>query len=656
MAATYAMTLAWLSLARHAAHQTNALDLGYYSNTLWNTIHGSPFRFTTFHAADYAFPEFAPRLLRQPDNLLAYHVEPILLPLALIYLIWPDARALLVLQALVLASGALPLYAVASRTVGRPWLALAFPAMYLMSPSLIGANLSDFHPVTLSAPLVLWAFAMRERHAYRAYFVCVVLLLALKEEMGLLVAMLGLYQIGRSLMRLPLPLSRHGLSLAVQHERVRVGLLTLGLAALWTTGAILTQHEAAGTRAPLFAARYAWLGHSVPDVLRNALTTTALIDWVRRPEVNGYLAFLFAQVGFAALLAPDVLLMAAPEIAINGFSTFDWMRSGVAHYSAPIVPVLVLASLFGVKRAAHAIRRFLSLSWHPRTSSRGWSGLTLLTLLALGASAYQCYRSGQLPFTQDFMPFAPSTHDSQIAAIVARIPPNANVSAQSDLYPHLSERANVYLFPTISDAEYIVLDVNGQTYPLTASDYARTVQELVYETPLGILVADGGYLLLARNDGVHTDLPDAFFSFVRADARAIAHPLHERFGEDLEFIGYDVEILSPRQLSMPSATIRTYWRALRPLNVNLRFVFCFYAPAGYLRYVRGDSPTEFWYPTTQWHTNEVVVVEQRGVQVEHGGTVGVRVALGEPDAQTVLPPQSSERLIEADVVKLLDVP
>src|SRR5207244_3887665 len=97
------------------------------------------------------------------------------------------------------------------------------------------------------------------------------------------------------------------------------------------------------------------LGHSLSDVLRNVFTTTIVLDWMRRPEVNGYLGFLLAQVGFVALLAPDVLLIAAPEIAINAFSRFDWMRSGVAHYSAAIVPVLVLASIFGVKRAADAL-------------------------------------------------------------------------------------------------------------------------------------------------------------------------------------------------------------------------------------------------------------------------------------------------------------
>src|SRR5947199_2074209 len=147
MAATYALTLAWLSLARHAAHQTNALDLGYYSNTLWNTIHGAPFRFTTYHAANFVFPEFDPNVVRKPDDLLAFHVEPILLPLSLIYAVWPDPRALLIVQALVLASGAWPAYQIARRRFAlHTVVPVLFAVIYLISPSLVGANLSDFHP------------------------------------------------------------------------------------------------------------------------------------------------------------------------------------------------------------------------------------------------------------------------------------------------------------------------------------------------------------------------------------------------------------------------------------------------------------------------------------------------------------------------------
>ena len=40
--------------------------------------------------------------------------------------------------------------------------------------------------------------------------------------------------------------------------------------------------------------------------------------------------------------------MALPSLAINAFSSYDWMRSGGGHYSATIVPFLVIAAIYGV--------------------------------------------------------------------------------------------------------------------------------------------------------------------------------------------------------------------------------------------------------------------------------------------------------------------
>ncbi|MCA1554825.1 MAG: hypothetical protein LC737_10640, partial [Chloroflexi bacterium] len=143
--------------------------------------------------------------------------------------------------------------------------------------------------------------------------------------------------------------------------------------------------------------------------------------------------------------------------------------------------------------------------------------------------------------------------------------------------------------------------------------------------------------------------------FARADRHAITHPLHVRFADSLELLGYDFEILPPRQVALPRATVRTYWRALRPLGENLRFAFRFYASEGYLGYVQSDSPTEFWYPTTKWRSDEVVVVEQRGVQAAYGAHIGVRVESGDLSTPTVLRLHTSEEMIEPNVAKLLEV-
>ena len=74
---------AWLAIARHESFGSNAFDLGYVTQTLWNTANGDPFRFTTLEGVPFSPDDiFDPYYLRRPHSLLAFHVEPILLLIA----------------------------------------------------------------------------------------------------------------------------------------------------------------------------------------------------------------------------------------------------------------------------------------------------------------------------------------------------------------------------------------------------------------------------------------------------------------------------------------------------------------------------------------------------------------------------------------------
>jgi len=59
-----------------------------------------------------------------------------------------------------------------------------------------------------------------------------------------------------------------------------------------------------------------------------------------------------------------------------------------------------------------------------------------------------------------------------------KIPSEANVSAQSPFVPHLSLRENIYQFPIIKDADYIVLSSKESTYPLSNEEFLAKVAEL----------------------------------------------------------------------------------------------------------------------------------------------------------------------------------
>src|SRR5207248_4530530 len=182
--------------------------------------------------------------LRRPDSLLAFHVEPMTALLAPLYLLWPDVRAILWLQAICWSLGAIPAFRIARRRLGSDSVAMCFACMYLLSPLGQWAVLSDFHTALLAAPLLLWAVDLLES-GHRVGFIVVGLLAAsAKEEIGLVVAGLGLLALRRR-----------------ANRWAGLVLLTLGLSwSLLCVTVIIPRY--AGTAVSPFTARYAELGES----------------------------------------------------------------------------------------------------------------------------------------------------------------------------------------------------------------------------------------------------------------------------------------------------------------------------------------------------------------------------------------------------------
>ena len=59
-----------------------------------------------------------------------------------------------------------------------------------------------------------------------------------------------------------------------------------------------------------------------------------------------------------------------------------------------------------------------------------------------------------------------------------KIPKSARVSAQSPFVPHLSLRKDIYQFPIIKNAEYIVYSRKENCYPLSKEEFASKINKL----------------------------------------------------------------------------------------------------------------------------------------------------------------------------------
>lgn len=118
--------------------------------------------------------------------LLGDHFSPILAFNGLAWRAWPDPRVLIVVQAALIAFSAAIIAACALRQLGR-WWALGITAMFSIAPGVVAAGLFDFHETAYAAPLLAVLCVALLRRRWRPVVVTSVLLLAVKEDLGLTV-------------------------------------------------------------------------------------------------------------------------------------------------------------------------------------------------------------------------------------------------------------------------------------------------------------------------------------------------------------------------------------------------------------------------------------------------------------------------------------
>ncbi|HEX8035889.1 MAG TPA: DUF2079 domain-containing protein, partial [Ktedonobacterales bacterium] len=346
------------------------------------------------------------------------------------------------------------------------------------------------------------------------------------------------------------------------------------------------------------------------------------------------------------------------------------------HYNAEIVPVLVFSAIEAVAllaaiggwlahRYAPALQRVtvpqqvtqLRSSVERRLGTVSFARVVVaaLTLLALFFGIYEQGGHGYLPWANGASWPEQTAHTRLADRLLPLIPPNASVSAQAALVPHVSHRRFIYQFPykayPASEADYIFLDVTGDLYPygLQPQLYANIVQTLLDRHTYHVVAAQDGYLLLARGTAPDVNpanpygLPDSFFSVARLPAgAAVPHPVEARFGSSLQLVGYDIAPTATPRVNTYT-TITTYWRVTAPLTGRYAPQLVLSRPNG-SQVIMRDFVTTTWLPVDHWQPGETLVVRAPAyfLYSSNLGTLhlGVRVLSGTDEAapNAFLPP------------------
>ncbi|MDN5820072.1 MAG: DUF2079 domain-containing protein [Brachybacterium sp.] len=123
-------------------------------------------------------------------NLLGDHFHPLLVLLAPVWWVWPSGEALLWTQALLFGLSAIPLTRLAIDRLG-PGLGTLAGGAYVFSFGLQSAVSVQFHEIAFAVPLLALSLTALLRGKVPAAVLWAALLVLVKEDLGLTVALLG---------------------------------------------------------------------------------------------------------------------------------------------------------------------------------------------------------------------------------------------------------------------------------------------------------------------------------------------------------------------------------------------------------------------------------------------------------------------------------
>jgi uncharacterized membrane protein len=462
----YAAFFIAYSLQKHAAFQTTGFDLGNYDQAMWNTLRGKPLAMTT---------------MQNISSRWALHFEPILLLLVPIYAVFSFPQTLLILQTVMVALGAVPIFLLARRNLVSDLAGLVFAIVYLLFPALQAALIFDFHAVAMASTFLSFALWFLATRRYRLLAIMALLAMSCKEDISLSVLMMGVYV------------------WLAQRQR-RWGAIIIGVSALWFALVNLVVIPAASPIGDnIHLTRYNRLGNSMGQLIGNVLLhpLASLGLMFSDGDRLRYWARAMMPVAFTAFLDPLTLLMAVPIMAINTLSSFPPnYQLDRFHYSATIVPFLTVASINGLAR----LIKFAEPKFkHVRA---GFLQNALLAMVLLVTLAYQV-QFGHTPIGPYFERPVITEHHHKAEAMLAQIPQQAAVAAQNNLIPHLSQRQWIFILPKLShrgkQADYIALDMHSGLYPYSSIEaYCDQTSEFLASPDYGLIFADDGLFLFRR--------------------------------------------------------------------------------------------------------------------------------------------------------------
>jgi uncharacterized membrane protein len=426
-AAFYAGWMSYGTILQHRQFGTAAFDLGNYDTMFFNAMHGHPFR--------------CPSVLPKGANwsMLSNHAELTMYVLLPLYALRPGPETLLVLQAVALACGAIPLYRFASRRLPRS-AALVLALAYLLYAPMHEANFYDVHFQPFAVAFTLWTLDMLDARRPVLFALFFLLALGCREDVPIGFAVLGAY-----------------LLLVGKHTRAAIVMTVVAVAYFVVIKFVVMPHFGNWWFSDLYRDLYPSGENTYGGVVKTLLSNPIFV-WKTLITTEKIVLFLLVAVPIVFLpLRRGLLWMSLlPAVPFTVLTTGYGPTVEISfQYILLYIPFLFLAAALALAAYGGTPQGRARLAG----AVGGIAMATFLTTRVWGAMPPGDKFRGGFRDIPEFRPV--SAADKQkardIAELAAKIPKDAALAASEMEHPHVSTRLNcLALRSGYEGADYIL--------------------------------------------------------------------------------------------------------------------------------------------------------------------------------------------------------
>ncbi len=389
-------------------------------------------------------------------NLFGDHFQPIVGLIAPLFLVFPGAVTLLVVQAFLTAVSVIPVSRAAEARLGTP-AGRMIGAAYGLSWGLAQMIDFDFHEIAFAVPLLACSLSALLRGRTRAAVLWALPLVFVKEDQGFTVAALGIVLMISSASRRTGP----GTDRA---ETFWGGLLLACWGVFWSALAIIViiPHFNVAHAYPYWTdgGAISPSGHFGPGTVLSQLGAS----WLVKLRTT---LLILAPVGFLALGSP-LGLVALPSLLLRFVSTNNMYWGDGFHYNATVMPIVFLAAVDVLSRLRHGDQ--------PRWREIGTRWVAPGVLLAVALALLPAF-----PLSGVWRPgtYQISLHVQAEDAALARVPAGTTVEATLTMVAPLAARDDTYWIGTAGNPapRYIVFDSTNSGWSPAPADPLRFAEQ-----------------------------------------------------------------------------------------------------------------------------------------------------------------------------------